>query len=327
MIGGKTFDGDVALLLETDETRPSPESLVGLFRHFSGNPKAGDPESAAFWRAFSSAMRGAQVFDYGEISEPQFRKEAMGGADLLSEGLLRPPYEAVVCHYTLSEMPPAKDAENKISFAEFDKARYLTAIAGPVAMPMGGEAMLHYFVTDFIRIPVEAAARMNTPRHYHDTRLWFCAGAGVVHCFPGAYWTGRLEHNPVEHQSPQDAHRLLGSLADGVSALSMILCTKGIRLRPEEPSEKLNKKRVKQGKPPLTLVTHVDARGYFEAAARTDRGGTHASPIPHLRRGHIRHYRNGRKKLIKPMFINCRSMAEIRPRDHYEVKTLPVKES
>lgn len=319
--GHLSHEGDVSLLMETEESRPSPQTFKGLFRHFSHNPQITDPEEAAYWRAFSSAIAGAQVFDYGEISEPLFRKEAIGGGDLLGEGLLRPPYEAVVCHYTLTEIPAQPD----LSLLKGDRARYATAIAGPITMPMprlkAEGDLYHYLVTDFIKLPPEAAAVLGVAKQHHDTCLWFCAGAAVIHCLPGNYWTGRLEHNPVEHIAPNEAHHLLGSLADGISALSMILCTKGIRLRREEPPAKLNKKRVKHGKPPLTLVTHVDARAYFEAAANTDKGGTHASPIPHLRRGHIRQYRDGHKTWVKPMFINCRSLDEIRPRDHYAIKT------
>lgn len=34
------------------------------------------------------------------------------------------------------------------------------------------------------------------------------------------------------------------------------------------------------------------------------KGGTHASPVEHLRRGHYRHYKNGKKVFINPIIVN-----------------------
>jgi hypothetical protein len=66
-------------------------------------------------------------------------------------------------------------------------------------------------------------------------------------------------------------------------------------------------------------VTHVDARQYFDAMKRTALGGTHASPVPHLRRGHRRVYEDGRQTWVRSCLVNCRSLEEAQARDHYEV--------
>lgn len=112
-------------------------------------------------------------------------------------------------------------------------------------------------------------------------------------------------------------------------ALWLILNTKGIRKTVEEPSEKLNRARVKNGKVPLQRVTRIDAAQYMRAMQETEsmeRGGTHASPRMHLRRAHLRHYTadrfsetvRARPVIIDAMIINADKDVGV-PRDHYEV--------
>ena len=101
--------------------------------------------------------------------------------------------------------------------------------------------------------------------------------------------------------------------------LSLMLATKGTKLREEAPSEKLQSKRAARGKSRLPRVTYVDAEHYYEAVRNSDSKGTHASPVPHLRRGHIRHWKD-RDIWIRDMLINCKSINEIDQREKYQVK-------
>ena len=58
----------------------------------------------------------------------------------------------------------------------------------------------------------------------------------------------------------------------------------------EPVSDKVNEKRIKAGKIPFyeTKILVINPNG--KAVDKTDKGGTHASPRQHLRRGHIRRY-------------------------------------
>jgi hypothetical protein len=100
------------------------------------------------------------------------------------------------------------------------------------------------------------------------------------------------------------------ALADGAMlaiGLTMILNTKGIRKERIAPPAKPNKARAKAGRPLLPWVTRVYTNVYNQAVAPGQ--GTHASPRPHRRRAHMRHYpaRGDREAYIKPidaMLIN-----------------------
>lgn len=76
--------------------------------------------------------------------------------------------------------------------------------------------------------------------------------------------------------------------------LGLMLNTKNIQKRVEEPPEKLNRARVKAGKLPLRRVTRINTAQYVRALAETERTGGHGSPRMHLRRAHLRWLRDER---------------------------------
>jgi hypothetical protein len=107
--------------------------------------------------------------------------------------------------------------------------------------------------------------------------------------------------------------------------LTLLLNTKNLPMRREEPSRKLQDKRAKKNKPPLPIITYIDYRDYKRALKNI--GRTHASPVPHLRRGHIRRipptrwHPEGKEVWIKDCLVNCRSLDEITEREEYRVRT------
>lgn len=83
----------------------------------------------------------------------------------------------------------------------------------------------------------------------------------------------------------------LRELAEGSQlavGLTMILNTKHIRKERVAPPEKPNKARLKQGRPLIPWTTRVYTAVYNRAVQPGE--GTHASPRPHRRRAHVRHY-------------------------------------
>ena len=69
----------------------------------------------------------------------------------------------------------------------------------------------------------------------------------------------------------------------------------------------LNKKRIKKGKRPFFEWTTVAVKPRI---ASEPQGGTHASPKPHMRRGHIRRLKSGKIITIKSMLINKHKMPD-----------------
>lgn len=102
----------------------------------------------------------------------------------------------------------------------------------------------------------------------------------------------------------------------GVTALAMVglvllmLNTDGVTAQQIQPSPKLNKARIAAGKPALPPYVQIDSHAYITALkgglhTPASRGvGTHASPVPHVRMGHLRHLSDGREIWIRDCFVN-----------------------
>jgi len=70
----------------------------------------------------------------------------------------------------------------------------------------------------------------------------------------------------------------------------------------------VNAKRIRKGKRPFFEWTTVEVKP--RAAVSESAGGTHASPKPHLRRGHVRRYKSGKVVAIKSQIVNKHKMPE-----------------
>jgi hypothetical protein len=77
--------------------------------------------------------------------------------------------------------------------------------------------------------------------------------------------------------------------------LTMILNTKGVLKERTAPPAKPNKVRAARGVPLLPYTTKVYTSVYNQAV-RSGPVGTHASPRPHRRRAHVRHYPKTEKR-------------------------------
>lgn len=105
-----------------------------------------------------------------------------------------------------------------------------------------------------------------------------------------------------------------------------VLATNGVDVETDAPPVKVNKRRVANGKPEIPPMHRVNLAEYITALNNTEhrvttggKGGTHASPIPHLRRGHIRRLA-GRDTWVRDCLVNVRKEG-IQPtfRQHYSV--------
>lgn len=70
----------------------------------------------------------------------------------------------------------------------------------------------------------------------------------------------------------------------------------------------INAKRKRNGKRPFFEWTTVEVKP--RAVVQESKGGTHASPKPHMRRGHVRRYKSGKVVAIKPMIVNKSKMPD-----------------
>jgi hypothetical protein len=135
-------------------------------------------------------------------------------------------------------------------------------------------------------------------------------------------------------KTPEDA--AAGNLFDPIMCALMILSTKGIARETVRADAPLQKARMKSGKAPIPPHDVVHAAPYVSAILARgkprgeDHGGTHASPRWHLRRGHVRNYRDGTRTVIFDTLVNVDEAQRAafkagKPftgdRQHYQVKT------
>lgn len=119
------------------------------------------------------------------------------------------------------------------------------------------------------------------------------------------------------------------NVIDPLMTALMILNTRGVEQEIIPAPSKLNKARIKRGKPAIPPYRKVDSTSYVTAFhARQERStaapghGTHASPAPHIRIGHWRNYQTGIKSWIRDTLVNVPE--ELREqfrtnRSHYKV--------
>jgi hypothetical protein len=97
--------------------------------------------------------------------------------------------------------------------------------------------------------------------------------------------------------------------ADLIVTLSMIVLSgfemmnyKGVVVQDYTPSETVNNRRSKERKTPFFACRTLTIDPEKVRLPRVNRGGTHASPAAHWRRGHTRQYKSGKVVHIEPMF-------------------------
>lgn len=127
--------------------------------------------------------------------------------------------------------------------------------------------------------------------------------------------TGAAQFHPLEFAS---SHKIADFNREQATqstqrVLQALVCmeTKHVRITDESASEKLNKVRERRGACPISghkIVTIDTSSAIVEIS---DRGGTHASPRLHWRRGHVRHLTGGTKTKVKPCLVGDPAAARV----------------
>lgn len=278
---------------------------------------------AALWPSlYKPGAVPTEVFDFGVIEDALLKRESLRAAPLLVKGLLDLPFPRVMYRYRF--LPDAETQGETLELMSDDghytAQPFVTVIH---RRPLGWRA------TDLSCIPPTIVTKYKLPHelgHRWEVAASATVTAGTNPLTGQPQWKTvgdrytDTEHIPANMQLDA-TDRLLGGLADTITGLTLILSARGVPRRVEHPPERLNAKRAKNGRPPLPRVTYVDARYYTDAARRTDHGGTHASPVPHLRRGHPRRLHSGRETWVRDCIVNATSVHDIERRDHYEIET------
>ena len=146
----------------------------------------------------------------------------------------------------------------------------------------------------------------------------------------GCLYPGRLENGAIGWNAPsKDDITVFGNI---ISVILSLIADSRCPAKRIEVDAKLNKARIKRGKAPIppyflieppkpTVLVPDAAPARFSAA----KGGTHASPRPHDRRGHPRHLKKGdRTTWVRSTRVNALIPHLTRDRSHYEIKLSPA---
>jgi len=103
-------------------------------------------------------------------------------------------------------------------------------------------------------------------------------------------------------RTEEEKEYLFNMISGWVTAIYGLLHMKQVIKTEKKAPEKLNKARTKKGKDPITgsLTIHVNK----EAFKHHPGPGTHASPRPHWRRGHVRVLGSGKISTVSPCLVN-----------------------
>lgn len=116
------------------------------------------------------------------------------------------------------------------------------------------------------------------------------------------------------------------NLGDPVWTALAMLATDGVEVETIPAPERLNKQRVAKGKHPIPSWQRVNSKPYITAllarrsgARRGPGGGHHASPVMHVRRGHLRRLEDGRQIWVRDCIVNAADGSPV-VRSHYAMK-------
>jgi len=282
------------------EPYPTPPTFDDIDRHIKNGTCYAEPRVWETLRLLVKSREVVEHFNFGPLKLDTISDAQRECIDFIRHGLFRLPYPICVYRATIEFenrpvgytllMVEAKDKEAKIK-----KPRvYNNYLEDPLGRDTATISMIH--TPNFMM----AIHSVNTFR----TKNIKGTGESVVEVSilkrELDYWASRgfdLKANIIGYDDDGDP------LVDGSDILSegslftmgltMILNTKGVLKERHAPAEKPNLKRLKANRPLLPYVTRVYTGMYNQAVAPGT--GTHASPRPHRRRAHVRHYiRDGR---------------------------------
>lgn len=296
------------VFIETNLRRPHQETWVKICLEIAKKRDDASPQQG-FWATMANRMLTAQVFDFGLVDDRKIKEEAVRAGPLIGEGYLNLPYKSVVYIYTLvldpEDVPPGV-TETKVKFAT------LACLVEPEIWTKQHRPGPMFLAADFIFVDPQ---EFNSKMKY----VMMLAGGVVFQSnIVSGQWSGNVIDRPSKDGIVKQSGETLVSIADGMASLSLMLATKGVSVRKHNPTARQQKARLKKGKEPLPVVTHVDTMKYYRAMENVEKGH-HASPVPHLRRGHVRRLHDDRRIWIKDTIVNCRTLSDFKDRDHYEV--------
>lgn len=252
---------------------------------FAVNPMldiSDDRDAVLIRETIRMTVREGRMIDFGYIPNEVFKSESMKSRVIFERGDFVHPYSNWI---GVTYWEGGYNGYHVSQLAE-DPTKFVILELYGLSVPNRGNAILVY---DVISINTE------------PDKTW-------VHPYP------------AKVEETDEAMRLRGSNSlEPLVTMLRLLADASIQISMIDAPAKLNKIRAKQGRFQIPEHAVVHTRDYvtmFNAshvagAQRVSRGGTHASPISHWRRSHMRHLKDGKVVPVKSSKINWREADEM----------------
>lgn len=287
-------------------------------------------EVEAVERLAHDAVRYGRMIDFGYLPNAVIKQGGERGGPLWNAGGLGQPFtDPWILYHTwdVFDADGAPADEHREPGAPAEVAVYLI---NPLAGPFGN---------------VEVCELQ--PASFNDEKLLVISDRGVFFVVEGAlpenkyecsitpsmlrFMTGPAQaHADVLNNNSAPAAAAAGNIGDPLMTALLILNTRGVDRETVVAPEKVNRARARKGAPLIPNYDRVNSGPYVTAimARRSGRqgvpkGGTHASPTPHLRLGHPRTYSSGRSIFIQDTLVNVteeQRKAFRSNRSHYAIR-------
>lgn len=254
--------------------------------HHELTPLQQQLQQVEVWLQFAEAMKQGETFDYGRVRHDVIVDASHRGERPYCDGVLQLPYPAVAYHYT--HVCDDFEADFCLLAAQLPDLPRSGAVPGEPPTVVTAEFELD-------------------PQ---GTRLYYGL---TFNAMPEGGFGGR----GIFLDTTDKALEYVNAAAGFVVAFSLLLGVRSTVVTVAEPPKHINAKRARKGKTLLPRITHVDTSHYVVS---TSHGGTHASPIPHARRGHLRQLASGKVIPVKHTYVNAPNRAAITSRERYEVQ-------
>ena len=256
-----------------------------------------------------TAVSAGRLIDFGDWTNEVIKHGGNRGGPLYSKGAIGHPFsqyylfchtwENIVAIYLVNPLEPDRLAGGDCECIELQPIK----VRNERALMIGDQALL------------QPGSQEGDWRKYHCSAI-----PSLWRFLPGA--------DEINRAAPANA--AAGNVLDPLMTALLILNTRGIERQTVTVSDKLQKARAKNGKPPIPPYDTVDSQLYVTAinnrlrkGRREPQGGHHASPIGHLRMGHSRTYADGTVTFVRDALVNMSDDAKANwrtQRSHYEVK-------
>lgn len=257
------------------------------------------------------AVRVGRLIDFGELPNTLIRDGGHRGGPLYAKGVLGQPFrdpwllyhtwdERYSALYLINPCEPNKP-NGDCEVVELEPAKF----AGRETLTIG-DRILYLPGQENPTMPDTYAAR---------------AAPSI--------WRYMPDSAAVMNRGGTPESAAAGNVLDPLMTCLMMLSTNGIERETIHADAKLQKSRARSGKPPIPSYDRVDSKPYVTAMmlrgrprAGDNAGGTHASPVPHIRRGHLRTYASGVQSFIRDTLVNVTEDTRLSwlGRSHYEAR-------